>query len=405
MSFFEGQGPIWTPEEQENAHQSWDQSQEPDMSLLQQDESQEEPPIAFGSQYEEIARASDNLIKSGKTFDNAHSRHDSMPMMSNYPQRESHASMLAVASIDILPDPRAGGQQRHHSISDYDGMRSPQASQSPSNYQGYVSNQRFGPRPSEAEQMMQAKRRAAAQRERELRNYHQDQQYNRNLGGPKSDRSMSPGAMSEEDRRELIARQHRALYGNDSTLYPTDGSSPRSISQDARVVAAPGALGSASPLGYDTFGNTSTTAVEGGVPMSASVGPQRSRENSLSSSPNPANFTMFESSQQMQAPKQGSGSSSPKRQEGSAPSTGGVAPIGTRPVLGIGAGKRGTPPMPSPLSYGFSNEKNGQLATERSQSAASNSGHGNGEKGSNLGWNAANTAAWGPNKMQASVWG
>lgn len=32
---------------------------------------------------------------------------------------------------------------------------------------------------NEAEQMMQAKRRLAAQRERELRNYHQEQQYNR----------------------------------------------------------------------------------------------------------------------------------------------------------------------------------------------------------------------------------
>lgn len=32
---------------------------------------------------------------------------------------------------------------------------------------------------NEAEQMVQAKRRLAAQRERELRNYHQEQQYNR----------------------------------------------------------------------------------------------------------------------------------------------------------------------------------------------------------------------------------
>jgi hypothetical protein len=45
--------------------------------------------------------------------------------------------------------------------------------------QGYLANQRFGPRQNEAEQMMQVKRRAAAQRERELRNYHQEQQYNR----------------------------------------------------------------------------------------------------------------------------------------------------------------------------------------------------------------------------------
>ena len=47
--------------------------------------------------------------------------------------------------------------------------------------QGYYQGQRFpgGRQPSEAEQMLQAKRRMAAQRERELRNYHQEQQYNR----------------------------------------------------------------------------------------------------------------------------------------------------------------------------------------------------------------------------------
>jgi len=59
-------------------------------------------------------------------------------------------------------------------------MRS-HSSHSSSSVQGYVANQRYGGggRQSEAEQMMQAKRRAAAQRERDLRNYHQEQQYNR----------------------------------------------------------------------------------------------------------------------------------------------------------------------------------------------------------------------------------
>lgn len=64
--------------------------------------------------------------------------------------------------------------QRHHSISEFDGSRvhpSPAA-------QGFYT-QRFQNRPNEVEQMMQAKRRMAAQRERELRNYHQEQQYNR----------------------------------------------------------------------------------------------------------------------------------------------------------------------------------------------------------------------------------
>lgn len=66
--------------------------------------------------------------------------------------------------------------QRHHSgANEYDQMRS----QSASNLQNFYANQRYQPRPNEAEQMMQAKRRMAAQRERELRNYHQEQQYNR----------------------------------------------------------------------------------------------------------------------------------------------------------------------------------------------------------------------------------
>lgn len=69
-----------------------------------------------------------------------------------------------------------GGPQRHHSVSEYDGSRSHSAS----NVQGYYQNQRnYGPRPNDADQMAQAKRRMAAQRERELRNYHQEQQYHR----------------------------------------------------------------------------------------------------------------------------------------------------------------------------------------------------------------------------------
>lgn len=67
------------------------------------------------------------------------------------------------------------GPQRHHSVSEYDGMRSHSAS----NVQGYYQNQRYAPRPNDADQMAQAKRRMAAQRERELRNYHQEQQYHR----------------------------------------------------------------------------------------------------------------------------------------------------------------------------------------------------------------------------------
>lgn len=65
--------------------------------------------------------------------------------------------------------------QRHQSVGEFDGMR-PQSS---GNLQNFYQNQRFGPRPTEQDQAMQAKRRMAAQRERELRNYHQEQQYHK----------------------------------------------------------------------------------------------------------------------------------------------------------------------------------------------------------------------------------
>ncbi|KAL8865402.1 MAG: hypothetical protein Q9198_009341 [Flavoplaca austrocitrina] len=72
----------------------------------------------------------------------------------------------------------SGTSQHRHSIGDYDQMRS---QHSGSNLQNFYANQRHQSRPNEAEQMMQAKRRMAAQRERELRNYHQEQQYNRSM--------------------------------------------------------------------------------------------------------------------------------------------------------------------------------------------------------------------------------
>lgn len=67
------------------------------------------------------------------------------------------------------------GMGQRHSIGDFDQMRP----ESGSSLQSFYANQRHQPRQSDADQMMQAKRRMAAQRERELRNYHQEQQYNR----------------------------------------------------------------------------------------------------------------------------------------------------------------------------------------------------------------------------------
>ena len=77
--------------------------------------------------------------------------------------------------LTILLDPRMQHGNRHSIGGEFD----PGRSHSASNLQNFYASQRYQSRPSEAEQVMQAKRRMAAQRERELRNYHQEQQYNR----------------------------------------------------------------------------------------------------------------------------------------------------------------------------------------------------------------------------------
>src|SRR5689334_2407028 len=79
--------------------------------------------------------------------------------------------------------------------------------------------------------------------------------------GSKSDRSMSPNTMNEDDRRELIARQHRALYGENSALYNNNPTS----SQDVRVQSA-GANRGASPLAFDPFGSRAQS-ISGDAPV------------------------------------------------------------------------------------------------------------------------------------------
>lgn len=139
----------------------------------------------------EVERASENLAKSGKPFggfssaastSSNNSRRESMPMMGAprpYPEQQgmpAYPYNTRPENFQLTDtDARYGNQQRHHSVSEYDGARAHSAS----NAQGFYQNQRFAPRPNDADQMAQAKRRMAAQRERELRNYHQEQQYHR----------------------------------------------------------------------------------------------------------------------------------------------------------------------------------------------------------------------------------
>ena len=74
---------------------------------------------------------------------------------------------------------RTPASSRHHSVSEFDGNRSAPGSV----LQNFYNNQRYnfprGHGGNDPDQMLQQKRKLAAQRERELRNYHQEQQYNR----------------------------------------------------------------------------------------------------------------------------------------------------------------------------------------------------------------------------------
>lgn len=248
--------------------------------------------------------------------------------------------------------------------------------------------------------------------------------------------------MNEEDRRELIARQHRALYGNESgSLYegtrPSDDSqTPRPGDQSTGASGSASAGRGASPRPFDPYATgqnqaqvnmveaaTQAVANEQGQ-QNTSTGPspkpqqQRSRANSNSSpaSNNNQNFTLFESSGAQRSSRTSTsspGDSSPHIGKQSAPTSGGVAPIGTRPAQGQAVNsalnKRSTTPLPSPLSYGFApNESlsaSNSNGNERSTSAASNPSSSNKESG--LAWGSS-SGVWGnknPLGVQASVWG
>jgi hypothetical protein len=232
---------------------------------------------------------------------------------------------------------------------------------------------------------------------------------------------MSPNTgMTEEERRDLIARQHRALYGNDSTLYSGDTSRP--MSQDARVATSMTGLRGGSPLAYDPFGMQSpNNAGDSAVQMpprdqgqkNVAPGAQRSRANSTSSpSSNPTtSYSLFENAQQSSRTSTSSPTGgSPPRDSAKATTTAGVAPIGTRPTQsqaqsGSTLQKRSTTPLPSPLSFGFTAD---QTNNERSTSASSNPPSSVADKPVGLGW-GSNSGVWGTSKgplgVQASVWG
>lgn len=395
MSFYEPQG--WQAPVRQA---SWEQPPPPSRSGASST-SQREDGGAFATQFEEVDRAIDNLIKSGKFY---------------------------TGSQRPMPPPVGRGEFGHrmhggrHPGADFDPPR-----QHPgANLQNFYASQRHQGRHNDADQMLQAKRRMAAQRERELRNYHQEQQYNRSLlaemSSNKSDRSMSPSALSEEGRRELIARQHRALYGGDGSAFMgqpqfgTDDAGSRDQTGVAPNSAAGAGRGS-SPRGADPFGIPSQPTQGEGNGQSSASGQEGSRADKAASPSGQASagFGNFETPGQSASgkpptPPSGEETSHSRQisKSTTAPVIGGMGPIGSRPNVqqapSQSLNKRTTSPLPSSLGYGFGNNEQNN---DRAGSANSNSNVQK-ESSSNTGMGAWGTGSgvWGSNKIgTTSVWG
>ncbi len=234
---------------------------------------------------------------------------------------------------------------------------------------------------------------------------------------------MSPSALSEEGRRELIARQHRALYGNEAGApgfmpqsgYSDDGNSSRE--QSGAPTSSAGGIRGNSPRGMDPFGmGQSTSGTNDNNVQNASNAPQDTGRGESAASPAtgtvPSTFGNFESAAQQAGKTSPSGGESPSRQvtkSTTAPIGSGMGPIGSRPAQqqqaqNSGVNKRTTSPLPPSLNYGFGSNEN---SNERAGSSNSNN---NTQKDSSssaaMGAWGTGSGVWGSNKIGAtSVWG
>ncbi|EEY16115.1 conserved hypothetical protein [Verticillium alfalfae VaMs.102] len=310
-------------------------------------------------------------------------------------------------SVDYNGRMSAGPGSRPHSVNQFDDARN----HPNSNLQNFYATQRqqSSRGSNEAEQMMQAKRRMAAQRERELRNLHTEQQYQRNVltdvnyNGNSNGATPAPATpnkqMSEEETRELIARQRSALYGEgpfaekagyiDETGIVRTGNPGHSGPPSLRGASPMGYEGGAGPFRGGLAGPSDAASLRGQSPMAqelrgnppphsdvhsaasaadAAAHEQASRTGSTASpQPNTSNKNAFDTAVSQAAARTTNsspgGSSSPRQEapNGSKPSqqSASVAPIGTRPsaapAAGSAASKRSTTPLASPGGWGRGN--------------------------------------------------
>ncbi|KAI8221059.1 hypothetical protein K4K54_008096 [Colletotrichum sp. SAR 10_86] len=377
MSYYEN-NPQWSNPGQNN----WEHQAPPVRAGASGPTAQDD--FAFFYQFEEVDRAYENLAKSGKSYGMGGRREYPTP---GGPKMGPAGPGPARKSLDFTGrmGAGAGAGPRPHSMNQFDDARG----HPNSNLQNFYASQRHQSSrgSNDAEQMMQAKRRMAAQRERELRNLHTEQQYQRTVV---SDIPYGNKAMSEEETRELIARQRSALYGEGQ--FAEKGGyvdETGAVRPGVPGHSGPSSLRGQSPLTYDiTRGppphgdaNTPVSVTDGPGPIAGPPGEQASRAGSTASpQPNaPNNKSAFESAVSQAAARTNNSSpgGSPPRQEmpGSKPAQT-VAPIGTRPSgtptgASNSSSKRSTTPLASPGGWGRGNGVWGPQSSGLSQPPAS----------------------------------
>lgn len=253
------------------------------------------------------------------------------------------------------------------------------------------------------------------------------------MSATKSDRSLSPAAVNEESRRDLLARQHRALYGNESPVFFPSGSfdeNPRADGQAAGTPSSAGVRGP-SPRGVDPFGLAQAPAhvnPDGLAQGSLQSPPRANSTSSPSSGINPI-YGKYEGSDAPVTSSSSPGADSPTSNQAPTKPTAGpvgfVGPIGSRPAPQPGSvpvtnpalNKRSTTPIPSPLGFGFTpneaamtgagNERSTSAASNPSASASAGMPGPRDSSGAGLGWGNGG-GVWGSKTglgVQASVWG
>ncbi|KHO01333.1 uncharacterized protein MAM_00334 [Metarhizium album ARSEF 1941] len=325
---------------------------------------QPQDDFAFSYQFDEVDRAFENLQKSGKGY-------------AMGARRKPTPKVSLRSGAPIYPDGRVphGGGPCSHTMNNFEGTQG-------HNLHNFYASQRHQPSrgSNEAEQVMQAKRRMAAQRERELRNVHTEQQYQRNAltDVPQHNNTTSANNakhMSEEETRELIARQRSALYGEgpfaDKTSYVDESGN---IRPGVPGQSGPSSIRGPSPLAFEAIGRVPSGAdavTSGSASEHNAAATDPSPRPQSTSSPQNSGLTnkAFDNAVGVQSRTSTSsptGGSPPRDYApGSKPGQGGptVAPIGTRPSgtpSTTTSGKRSTTPLASSAGWGRGNGVWGQ---------------------------------------------